>query len=155
MEEVENLVLPLVGEEGMELVDVSYRKEGANWILRLSIDKPEGIKIGDCKRINTRAVPILDKANVIRGRYLLEVSSPGLERPLKNKKDFLRFKGSLVRIKTYSPIDNQKVFVAILKDYRQDKIILAFPEGRMVEIPVADIAKANLEFKYKKGDKKV
>ena len=143
-EEVERLVLPILEEEGMELVDIDYKMGRGRGILRLSIDKPNGVGIDDCERVSKRIDPILDRSNIIRGYYLLEVSSPGLDRPLKKEKDFIRFIGRLIKVKTFSPIDNQKSFVGTLKDYKEEIITLETREGKIIEIPMKNIAKPNL-----------
>ncbi len=143
-EEVERLVLPILEEEGMELVDIEYKMGKGRGILRLYIDKPGGIKIDDCERLSQRIEPIIDRTDIIRGHYLLEVSSPGLDRPLKREKDFKRFIGRLIKVKTFSPIDNQKRFVGTLKDYKEERVALETKEGKIIEIPIKNIAKANL-----------
>lgn len=143
-EEVERLVLPILEEEGMELVDIEYKMGKGRGILRLYIDKPGGIKMDDCERLSQRIEPIIDRTDIIRGHYLLEVSSPGLDRPLKREKDFKRFIGRLIKVKTFSPIDNQKTFMGTLKDYRVEVVTLETKEGKIIEIPMKNIAKANL-----------
>ena len=147
-EEVEKLVFPILEEEGMELVDIEYKigRGRGRGILRLYIDKPDGIKIDDCERVSKRIDSILDKSDIIGGRYLLEVSSPGLDRPLKKEEDFKRFIGRLIKVKTFSPIDNQKTFVGTLKDYKEEVVTLEIKEGKIIEIPMKNIAKANLEY---------
>ncbi len=147
-EEVERLVLPILEEEGMELVDIEYKMGRGRGILRLYIDKPEGVKIDDCERVSKRIDPILDKSDIIGGRYLLEVSSPGLDRPLKKEKDFKRFMGRLIKVKTFSPIDNQKTFVGTLKDYKEERIVLETKEEKVIQISLGNIAKANLEIEF-------
>ncbi len=149
-EEVEKLVFPILEEEGMELVDIEYKigRGRGRGILRLYIDKPDGVKIDDCERVSKRIDSILDKSDIIGGRYLLEVSSPGLDRPLKKEEDFKRFIGRLIKVKTFSPIDNQKTFVGTLKDYKEEVVTLEIKEGKIIEIPMKDIAKANLEIKF-------
>ncbi|MCG2676746.1 ribosome maturation factor RimP, partial [bacterium] len=143
-EEVERLVLPILGEEGMELVDIEYKTGRGRGILRLYIDKPGGVKIDDCERVSKRIEPVLDRSNIIGGHYFLEVSSPGLDRPLKKEKDFKRFMGRLIKVKTFSPIDNQKTFVGTLKDYKEEVVTLETREEKVIEIPMKNIAKANL-----------
>ncbi len=147
-EEVERLVLPILEEEGMELVEIEYKMGRGRGILRLYIDKPEGVRIDDCERVSKRIDPILDRSDLLKGHYLLEVSSPGLDRPLKREKDFIRFKGRLIRVKTFSPIDNQKMFVGTLKDYKEERIALETEAGKIIEIPRENIAKANLEIEF-------
>lgn len=149
-EEVERLVLPILKEEGMELVDIEYKMGRDRGILRLYIDKPDGVKIDDCERVSKRIDPILDKSDIIGGRYLLEVSSPGLDRPLKREEDFKRFIERLIKVKTFLPIDNQKAFVGTLKDYKGEIVILETKEGKIIEIPIKNIAKANLEYANKR-----
>jgi ribosome maturation factor RimP len=144
-EEVEKLVLPILEEEGMELVDIEYKMGKGRGILRLYIDKPEGVKIDDCERVSKKIDPILDRSDIIRGHYFLEVSSPGLDRPLKREKDFKRFMGRLIKVKTFSPIDNQKTFVGTLKDYKEEIITLETREGKIIQISLGNITKANLE----------
>ncbi len=144
-EEVERLILPILEEEGMELVDIEYKMGKGRSILRLYINKPEGVKINDCERVSKRIDPILERSDIIGGRYLLQVSSPGLDRPLKKEEDFKRFIGRLIKVKTFSPIDNQKTFVGTLKDYKEERVALETKEGKIIEIPMKHIAKANLE----------
>jgi len=149
-EEVEKLVFPILEEEGMELVDIEYKigRGRGKGILRLYIDKPDGVKIDDCERVSKRIDSILDKSDIIGGRYLLEVSSPGLDRPLKKEEDFKRFIGRLIKVKTFSPIDNQNTFVGTLKDYKEEVVTLEMRERKVIEIPMKNIAKANLEIKF-------
>ena len=145
-EEVEKLVFPILEEEGMELVDIEYKmgRGRGRGILRLYIDKPDGVKIDDCERVSKRIDSILDNSDIIGGRYLLEVSSPGLDRPLKKEEDFKRFIGRLIKVKTFSPIGNQKTFVGTLKDYKEEVVTLETKEEKVIEIPTINIAKANL-----------
>lgn len=144
-EEVERLVFPILEEEGMELVDIEYKMGRGRGILRLYIDKPGGVKIDDCERVSKRIDPILDRSDIIGGHYLLEVSSPGLDRPLKREKDFKRFMGRLIKVKTFSPINNQKTFVGTLKDYKEGVVTLETKEEKIIQISLGNIAKANLE----------
>ena len=145
-EEVERLVLPILREEGMELVDIEYKMGKGRGILRLYIDKPGGVKIDDCERVSKKIEPILDMSDLVRGHYFMEVSSPGLNRPLKKEADFNRFMGRLIKVKTFLPIDNQKTFVGTLKDYKEEVVTLETREEKVIEIPMKNIAKANLEY---------
>lgn len=143
-EEVERLLLPILEDEGMELVDIEYKMRGGRGILRLYIDRSGGMKIADCERVSKRVDPILDRSNIIKGHYLLEVSSPGSNRPLKKEKDFIRFIGRLIKVKTFSPIDNQKAFVGSLRDYKAGVVTLETREGKIIQISPENIAKASL-----------
>ena len=107
-------------EYGFELVDVEYVKEGSNWYLRAYIDKPGGIAVDDCEVVSRRLSDILDEKDYIEDSYILEVSSPGLGRPLKKEKDFRRSLGEEVEIRTYRAIDRQKEFTGILKEFDRD-----------------------------------
>ena len=143
-EEVERLVLPILEGGGMELVDIEYKIGRGRGILRLYIDKPGGVKLDDCERVSKRIDPILERSDIIGGHYLLEVSSPGLDRPLKKEADFKRFMGRLIKVKTFAPINNQKTFMGTLKDYKEEVVTLETREGKVIEIPMKNIAKANL-----------
>ncbi len=111
VEAVKELLEPILQEGGFELVDIEYQREPIGWVLRVYADRPEGgITISDCQWISERLGTALDAYDVIPHSYTLEVSSPGLDRPLKNKRDFDKNIGVVVRIKTINPIDNQKNF---------------------------------------------
>lgn len=103
------MVQPIVDALTFELVDVEYLKEGANWYLRVFIDKPGGIAIDDCQTVSEQLSDKLDETDPIKQSYILEVSSPG-ERPLKKERDFERFKGERVEVKLYQPLNGKKIF---------------------------------------------
>ena len=112
----EELVMPIIEENQFELVDVEYVKEGSNWYLRIYADKEGGINIDDCVLISRALEEKLDKEDFIKDAYILEVSSPGLGRPLKKDKDFARSIGKSVECKLYRAIDKKKEFEGVLKD---------------------------------------
>jgi ribosome maturation factor RimP len=107
---ISDLVAPIADELSYELVDVEFVKEGANWYLRVYIDKPGGITIDDCQAVSERLSDLLDKEDPIEQSYFLEVSSPGLDRPLKTERDFVKYKGEEVEVKLFQPIDGNKIF---------------------------------------------
>lgn len=109
-QKTEEILLPIVEEYGFELVDVEYVKEGSTWYLRAYIDKPGGINIDDCEKVSRRLSDILDEKDYMDDAYIMEVSSPGLGRPLKKEKDFKRSLGEEVEIRTYRMMDKQKEF---------------------------------------------
>ncbi len=115
---------PIANNHSFELVDVEFIKEGTNWYLRIYIDKPGGITIDDCKIVSEEISDILDEKDPIDQSYFLEVSSPGLDRPLKKDSDFEKFKGELVEVKVYKPIDGRKVFEGELIGLIDNKIII-------------------------------
>ena len=106
-QKTEEILLPIIEEHGFELVDVEYVKEGSTWYLRAYIDKPGGITIDDCETVSRRLSDILDEKDYIEDAYILEVSSPGLGRPLKKEKDYKRSLGEEVEIRTYRMYDRE------------------------------------------------
>ena len=124
-ERTEELVLPIVEENKFELVDVEYVKEAGEYYLRVYIDKPGGINIDDCETVSRRLSDLLDEKDFIKEAYILEVSSPGLDRPLKKDKDFERSIGKDVELKTYKPIDKKKDFTGSLKAYDADTVTVS------------------------------
>ena len=127
----EELLQPLVDAHGFELVDVEYVKEAGNWYLRAYIDKPGGIAVDDCEVISRALSDKLDEEDYIEDSYILEVSSPGLDRPLKKEKDFARSMGRLVEVRTYRPIDKQKEFTGILKEFNKDSFTIVIEDNEM------------------------
>ena len=120
----EKLLEPITTENGLETVDVEYVKEGADWYLRAYIDKPEGVNINDCELVSRALEEKLDVEDFIKDAYILEVSSPGLTRPLKKEKDYKRNLGKLVEIRTYKPFEKRKEFVGELKAYDNDTVTI-------------------------------
>lgn len=130
---------------GYELVDVEYKKEGSDWILRCFIDCLNGVGINECQLFSEAIEKILDAEDPIPGSYLLEVSSPGLERPLKKEADFQRFTGQQVEMKLHRAINGQKKYQGELLGFNgTDKLITIKTGNTNIEIPLQDIAKANL-----------
>ena len=136
----EELVLPLVEANNFELVDVEYVKEAGTWYLRIYIDKEGGININDCELVSRAFSEILDKEDPIEDAYILEVSSPGLGRPLKKDKDFQRHLGDEVEVRTYKPINKQKEFVGLLDAWDKESVTLQMESGEMMTIARTDIA---------------
>lgn len=120
----EELVMPLIEQNNFELVDVEYVKEGSNWYLRVYIDKPNGINVDDCELISRALSDKLDEEDFIDDAYILEVSSPGLGRPLKKDKDFERSLGEDVEIKLYRMKDGTKDYRGFLKSYNKDEVVI-------------------------------
>ena len=120
----EEMILPLVEAQRFELVDVEYVKEAGNWYLRVYSDKEGGITVDDCELISRAFSDLLDEADFIEDSYILEVSSPGLGRPLKKEKDYARSMGKELEIRTYRPIDKQKEFYGILLAYDNNSVTI-------------------------------
>ena len=144
----EELIVPIIEQNQFELVDVEYVKEGGTWYLRAYIDKPGGITVDDCEVVSRALSDLLDKHDFIEDAYVLEVSSPGLGRPLKKEKDFARSIGEEVDVRTFRAISHQKEFTGILRDYDKEKIVLEMEGQEMLEIARADIALIRLSFDF-------
>ena len=123
-------------------------KEAGNWYLRAYIDKEGGFTVDDCETVSRRLSDWLDKEDFIEDSYILEVSSPGLGRPLKKEKDFVRNKGKEVDIKLYKAIDRQKDFTGILTDFDKDTVTITMGDGETVVFDKADIALIRLSFDF-------
>lgn len=147
-QKTEEILLPIVEEYGFELVDVEYVKEGGTWYLRTYIDKEGGISIDDCEKVSRRLSDILDEKDYIDDTYIMEVSSPGLGRPLKKEKDFKRSLGKEVDIRTYRMIDKQKEFTGILKDYDKDTVTIEQDDETLKTFEKGDIALIRLAFDF-------
>lgn len=143
----EELVMPLIQQNHFELVDVEYVKEGSNWYLRVYIDKPGGINVDDCELISRALSDLLDEKDYIEDAYILEVSSPGLGRPLKKDKDFERSLMSEVEVKLYRAKDGQKDYRGILKSYTKEEIIIE-EDGEDISFMRSEIALIRLAFDF-------
>ena len=146
-ETIEELVTPVINENRLELVDIEYKKEGPNWFLRIFIDKEGGVTVDDCTRVSRHIEDLIEVEEAVPSSYVLEVSSPGLDRPLKKEKDFLRFKGKRAHVTTYTPIQQQKSFKGTIRDFQEDVLFLDI-DSQLVEIPREQIAKAKLEVEF-------
>jgi Uncharacterized protein conserved in bacteria len=140
---VEAMVLPYLNEQGFELVDIEYVKEGSNWFLRLFIDKEGGIDIDECGRISEYVSEQLDKNDPVPGAYFLEVSSPGAERPLKKADDVRKAIGKHVFVTTYEPVDGSKEFEGLLTGFDGDTVTIRIGK-REHAVPYAKVASARL-----------
>ncbi|MDY3249323.1 MAG: ribosome maturation factor RimP [Candidatus Choladocola sp.] len=147
-QKTEELLQPIIEKHQFELVDVEYVKEGGSWYLRAYIDKPGGITVDDCELVSRALSDLLDVHDFIDEPYILEVSSPGLGRPLKKDKDFARSIGEEVEIKTFRAINHQKDFTGILKEYDKEKIVIEVDEEETMEFARADIALVRLAFDF-------
>ena len=144
----EELAIPIIEKEKFELVDIEYKKEGANWYLRLYIDKPGGITLDDCQKISKQLGDRLDEEDPIKGNYFLQVSSPGLDRPLKKEKDFIRCKGKTVEVKLYEALDGKKVIEGELIGLENNIIKLNVTDVGLVELPKEKVALTKLAIKF-------
>ena len=144
----EQFLLPVLKEHQFDLVDVEYVKEAGNWYLRAYIDKEGGITVDDCETISRILSDWLDRNDFIEESYILEVSSPGLGRPLKKEKDFARSLGDEVELRLYRPRNRQKDFAGILKAYDRDTVTIETEEGTDEVFARADIALIRLALNF-------
>ena len=144
----EELLLPILNENNFELVAVEYVKEGSNWYLRAYIDKEGGITVNDCELVSRAMNEILDAEDYIEDSYIFEVSSPGLGRPLKKERDYVRSMGKELEIRTYRSIDRKKEFYGILKAYDDSSVTIENEDGTEQVFQKADIALIRLAFDF-------
>ena len=147
-QKTEKLLMPIMEANGFELVDVEYVKEAGNWYLRAYIDKPGGITVDDCEVVNPELGDLLDRDDFIDDSYILEVSSPGLGRPLKKERDFIRSKGEEVEIRTYRMVDRQKEFRGVLKAWDKDTVTIETEDGQEQIFDRDNIALIRLAFDF-------
>jgi ribosome maturation factor RimP len=150
LEKVRQIAAPLAAQEGLELVDGEMGGMGGRQTLRLFIDKPGGVSLDDCSGVSRAVSAALDVEDFIDGAYDLEVSSPGLDRPLRTPEHFEQFKGSKVRVKTFGPIpecENRKTFVGELQGFAEGKVIVDV-DGKLFHVPHAQVSKAHVEYVF-------
>ena len=140
---VESFAQPVLDDMGLEMVEVQFRRESAGWILRLFIDREGGVNVDDCAIISRQISAYLEVEELIEHAYNLEVSSPGLERPLKKNEDFVRFAGRKARIKLKEPVDGQRVFIGLLGPVHENKLTLDV-DDRQMKIDLGTVARARL-----------
>ena len=145
---VETWLLPLLEKNQFELVDVEYVREAGIWYLRAYIDKEGGITVDDCEVVSRELGDWLDQKDFIEDSYILEVSSPGLGRPLKKEKDFARSLGKDVEVRLYRPINKQKEFTGTLKAYDADTVTLSMEDVNDLALAKSDIALIRLAFDF-------
>ena len=144
MDRVRVIAEPILSNEGMELVEIEYRRESKGWVLRLYIDNERGVTLDDCTHISQEIGRNLDVEDFISNAYTLEVSSPGLARPLKKEKDFMKYRNHMIRVKTFEPIGKRRQFKGKLLGLSENRIEIEI--GRETfQIPLSNVAKANLE----------
>ena len=144
----EELITPILERMHFELVDVEYVKEGGTWYLRAYIDKEGGITVNDCEAVAREMNEILDKEDFVEDSYVFEVSSPGLGRPLKKEKDYVRSMGKEVEIRTYRAINREKEFYGILSAYDENTVTIKTEDETEMTFEKSDIALIRLAFDF-------
>ena len=142
---VNGIIEPVINALGLELFDLEVGKMRGKGLLRVFIDKEEGVTIDDCERVSREIAVVLDVEDPIPYSYVLEVSSPGLDRPLKGPADFKRYTGNTVRVITTDPIDKQTFFVGKIAMAGDSEVMLDLPKNNKVTIPYEMISRARLE----------
>ena len=137
---VEAILMPIIEEKNFELVDVEFVKEGPNWYLRIYIDKEGGITIDDCEAVSRALEVELDKNDPIEQAYILEVSSPGIDRPLKKESDFAKYAGEIVDIKLYKAFEGSKEYQGALKGLENNIVTITDENGKDISFDRKDIA---------------
>ena len=148
LKEIERLIEPVLAEMGIDLVDMEYRSGQGRRVLRIYVDRPTGINLDDCAMVSREIGNLLDVKDLLQHHYVLEVSSPGLNRPLKREKDFLRAIGQKVKVKTSVPLKGRKNFSGVLQSFENGMLQLKL-DDTVVQIPEEDVKKASLEFDFK------
>jgi ribosome maturation factor RimP len=146
-EKVRQIVEPIIQSEGLELVDLEYRREHRGRVLRLFIDREGGVTVDDCASISHEVDKNLEIEGIPPGPYTLEVSSPGLKRPLKREADFYRFTNRLVKVRTAELIEDKRTFRGKLLACH-DGLVEIEENSRVVQVPLDQIVKANLEYEF-------
>lgn len=144
----EELIQPIVDSLGFELVDIEFVKEAGTFYLRAYIDKPGGITIDDCESVSRKFSDLLDEKDFIEESYILEVSSPGLGRPLKKDKDYVRSLGEEIEIRLFAPLNGKKEYEGILTEYSEGVITIVTEKEEIVKINKADTALVRLSLDF-------
>jgi ribosome maturation factor RimP len=139
--------MPVLQEKDLVLVDVLYRRESSGWVLRLFIDKEDGVTLDDCTAVSREVSHLLDIEDIIEQAFNLEVSSPGLDRPLKSVVDFQRFAGRKVKVTTKEPIEGNQVFMGRINKVEDELITMEVGQQELC-IPFSEVAKARLEVEF-------
>lgn len=141
------LVEPVLDDMGFELVDIEYLSERGRWVLRVYADKKGGITLDDCAFVSRQIGDLIDVKDIIQHEYVLEVSSPGLNRPLKKERDFLLAVGKKVKIKTIRPINGRRRFTGYVKKFHEMSLYVEV-DNNLITLPWQDVEKANLVYEF-------
>lgn len=147
VQEVTELLEPILEEMGFELVDVAFLSKQGRWVLQLFIDTEGGVTIDDCARVSGEIGDLIDVRDIIEHEYVLEVSSPGIDRPLKKQKDFLRACGRKVKIRTKEPVEGRQNFTGTLQSV-EGNVITLDADGMIITLTVEELEKANLVYQF-------
>jgi ribosome maturation factor RimP len=146
--EVSVLAESLLPELGMEMVDVEFRFERGRWTLRIYIDKPGGVTVDDCATVSRDLGDLVEAENIISYSYVLEVSSPGLNRPLRKEKDFMRSIGKSIKVEMSKPVNQRSNFTGRLEHVKDGTVGLLIEDANLVELPIDGIKRARLQYEF-------
>lgn len=147
IKKVENIVAPVIEEMKISLVDVEYLQDGGYWYVRIFVEKLDGeITLEDCANISNKIDEDVDK--LIDKKFFLEVSSPGIERPLKKIEDFIRFNGKKIKVSLKHKLEDSKNYIGVLEGCKDMVISLRLEDNRVLEIPFSEIRKSNLVYEF-------
>jgi ribosome maturation factor RimP len=150
-EKIRELIEPILEYDNMELVDIECLRMKTRWLVRIFMDKEGGVTLDDCTEMSHQMSDVLDVHDIPPGPYTMEVSSPGLDRPLVRDKDFIKYRGCKVHVRIDQPIDGIRNFRGELVDYLDEnggKILMIDIAGRTYRIPRDKVVKANLEYEF-------
>ena len=145
--DVNRLIEPILNEMGFELVDIEYLSEHGRWVLRIYVDSEDGITLDDCARVSNEIGDLIDVNDIFEHEYVLEVSSPGLNRPLKKEKDFLKAIGKKIKVQMINPVKERRNFTGYLKAF-QDGMLYIEVRNELISLPLRDVKKANLVYDF-------
>jgi ribosome maturation factor RimP len=146
-----SILIPPVEGAGYELVDLHFKREQAGWVLRIFIDSPHGVGHADCERVSRELSAVLDVNDVISHAYTLEVSSPGLDRPLRTAEHFARFVGHKARVRLHQGVGGRRNFAGTIRGVTPSGEVTLDVDGAAFTLPLADLERANLEFQFPKS----
>lgn len=155
LERIREIAARVAGAHGLDIDDVVMRREGLQDVLRVVLDRPgpaatpeESVSITDCEKVSQELGTILDVEDLLPAKYTLEVSSPGLDRPLKRAEDYQRFSGRLAKIVTRQPINRQTAFAGRLRGLEGDEVLFESEGGKLVRLPLSLISRARLDVEF-------
>ena len=148
VDRIKEIISPVLGNEGCELVEMSFRNESGRQVLRLLVDREGGIKLSDCVRLNERIGQILDETDAIPEHYIIEVDSPGIDRWFTAKRDYERAKGRMVRVTLNEAILDKKEYIGRLEDIAEDSINIDVEKKGIISIPFTKIVRARQEVEF-------
>lgn len=145
IDKIKEIIEPILREENTELVEVIYRRESGSQVLRLLVDKEGGIQLSDCVRLNEKISQVLDEKDIMSERYILEVDSPGIDRPFKIKRDYEKAKGRMVRVTLNEPVLDKKEYIGRLEEVLDESIKIDTEKKGVLEIPFTKIIRTRQE----------